>query len=649
MTRGKHIAMLDKLLLAACTAAIGAFLINQIYDLDIWWHIVIGRDIMTRHAVPVTDHFSVVSFGHPYHDSQWLFQVAMALADRIAGMAGAQVLMILGWAATFWFCHRAIMRHTPMHQITPLPGTLLLFLAAMASTERFIPRPDIVTLLMVALLYWLLQERKYLGAKGLLLFGLLQVIWTNAHGLFVIGPFMAGCYWFAAALRRTRGDEPDFMPLTRLLGVLALATLISPYGWEGWRFAAKLASEVGPWAPGLFKTVYELSPTYGAETRSGIAFWFFASLLAATILTVIPLALRRQISLARLLIVAGLLAAALTGRRNMPLFALVAAPFVAENLRLLFPQNILSDKIKTVLSAALALAMLGWAWYPLSGAYYMNMSIPSRFGWGATPSIYPHELPQILERSGFNGQIYNSHSLGGFYMYHGYPQRLPLTDGRFELYDTKTLETIFHAPRNPASWARVVSTYDIRGLLLQHTSSEAHALLPMLQTQGGWRLAYYDHAASFWIRSDMPHLLPAINLASATLPPKPARPEDCFMLNEFLHIMGADELELQNLQRALGFGWEMESLLAQTGRAQIRLQRFDQAESTLGRLLHDYPNNLDALVGLGLLAENKNDFAAAEKLLHRALKIAPDNTDIRNNHLRIKAALGQAAVNRTMQ
>jgi hypothetical protein len=439
------------------------------------------------------------------------------------------------------------------------------------------------------------------------------------------------------------------VPLCQLLGVLALATLITPYGLEGWRYAALLFIEAGSGAPKALKAVGELSPTFGVATRSAPAFWFFAVLLATTILTTIPAALRRQLSLARLLIVAGLLAAALTGRRNIVLFALVAAPFVAENLQRLFPQGIKNNPIKMALGTTLALSMLGWAWYPISGAYYMSMTVSSRFGWGVSPIFFPHDLPQFLERIGFKGQVYNSNILGGFYLYHSYPQRLPLTDGRWEIYDTKTLEAILSVPRNPAAWNKMVAAYDIRGLLLQHTSPEAKILLPALRKQDAWRLVYYDHAASFWMRSDTPQLPPAISLTDSTLPPNPSSFDDCIILNQFLSLMGAEELALQNLQRALEFNWDTEALLARIGQDQLRLQHFDQAESTFKRLNHDYPRNLDALNELGFLAYRRGDLAAAEARLRRALEIAPNNPDIRNNHLKIKTALDQSTVNPAAQ
>jgi len=284
------------------------------------------------------------------------------------------------------------------------------------------------------------------------------------------------------------------------------------------------------------------------------------------------------------------------------------------------------------LSLMLSLAMLATAGYSLSGAYWLNTKTPSRFGLGATPSLYPHDLPQILDRAGFVGQIYNSHGIGGFYLYSCYPQRLPLIDNRFEVYDMGDLENILAAPSDPKAWAWMVSTYDIRGLLLQHVSGEAKALLPTLRSQDTWRLVHFDHAISLWMRSDTPDLPPTIDLATATLPAKPARLDDCRMLNVFLSLMDAYELKLQNQQRALEFDWDVEKTLTDIGQTQMRLQRFEQAESTYNRLLRDYPRNLSALNDLGVMAYQKGDFTTAERMLRRALDIQPDNADFRANY-----------------
>jgi len=418
--------------------------------------------------------------------------------------------------------------------------------------------------------------------------------------------------------------------------VLLVATLATPFGPKGWQYAVLLFREAGVTSSMALNRVGELSPTFGAAARSAPAFWFFAVLLAAVIVTSTMLLLRRRLSPERLILVAGMAAAAMTGRRNMALFALVAAPLLAEHLDILIPGKVRASR---AIALPAMFIMLAWAWFPLSGRYYLMTEIPSRFGWGATTSFFPHGLPGFLDRIGFKGQILNSNTLGGFYLYHGYPQRLPLTDGRWETYDRPTLDAILQPAGNPDLWQRLISTYDIRGILLQHASPEARALLPTLPRDPQWRLVYYDYAASFWMRTDTAGLPPAINLSmNAALPPQPTRVDDCLILDLFLRQAGANELRLQNLERATSFGWQTERLLAAVGLLQMQLGRLQEAEQTFLLLSRKYPRNTTALNELAYLAYRRGDLAVAESLLGEALKITPDDANTIANIQRIRAS-----------
>ena len=618
--------------MAAAFIAIGAFLINQVYDLDVWWQVAIGNDILTRLSIPGTDRFALAALGRPYHDSHWLFQVVLAGADRLGGMVGVEGLMVALWGIALFFCRWA-MGHWTAEPLT----SILLFLAAMASSERFLPRPEIITFLMICLFYLRLQEGRYRSYGELLLLGAMQAVWANCHGLFVLGPLMAGCYWGAAAVRNLRRDDADLPAVSRLLGVLLAATLLTPFGLRGWEYAFLLFTEVNPASAQALKSVGELSPTFGAAAMAAPAFWFFALILTLTVAAVVVAAAQRKLSPERLLIVTGLGILAVTGRRNMALFVLVAAPFLAEHLPFRLPAQSRGTQVTAVASA---LAMLVWSWLPLSGRYYLMMEIPSRFGWGATPSFFPHDLPAFLDRSGFSGQVFNSNTVGGFYLYHRYPRQIPLTDGRWEVYDRRLLDTIRFAPQDPTLWQQLVATYDIRGLLLQHTSPEARALLPRLPADPRWRLAYYDHAASFWLRSDSSSTPPPIDLfAAGTLPPQPARVDDCLILDVFLRTMGADGLRIKNLERMVAFGWKEDQALLQIGAAQIKLGMLQEAEQTFQRVITAFPKNIRAFNELAYLAFRKGDLTGAETLLRQALVLAPHDRESRENYQRVRAAL----------
>jgi len=615
------------LVLFAVLFAIAAFLINEVYDYDVWWNIAIGDDILTRHAVPTLDKFTVAAWGRPYHDSHWLFQSVLAVCNRAFGMAGVQLAMIALWAATLWACHRAIARWA-----APPVSYALLFLVAMACIERFLPRPELVSYLMLAIFFLLLQERKYVNTLQLVVFGLLQVIWSNCHGLFVLGPGMAGCYWLVAAVDKFRGQKTDLSGLTRLLVVLAAATLATPSMLGGWKYAFLLFTEVGSAAPLVMKNLAELSPTFGKAATSAPAFWFFACLVALTVVSLVLALIRNRAALSRerVLLVVMLFALSLTGRRNMVLFVLAAGPFTAEHWRLVaWPKRWSAG----VAAAVFAVVVLAYACYPLTGRYYLSMNLPTRFGFGATPSFFPQGLGKFLDQQGFSGTIYNSNVLGGFYLYQGYPRRLPLTDGRWEIYDQKQLESIqFFAHQNPVLWQKLVARYDIQGVLLQHSTSDARSLLPALNRDARWRLVYYDHAASFWMRTDTPGIPRAVDLTGATgLPKQLARIEDCIMLDTFFADLGAGDLAIANLERAAVFSWQQETTLERLGALLMSSRRTEQAERVFMSLHEHYPRNLTALSELAYCAAQRGDLTAAKGFLIRILELDPANRSAQDN------------------
>jgi hypothetical protein len=624
--------VLGWLLLSATAFTISAFLIHEIYSVDVWWQITIGREILATGAIPFEDRFAVAALGRPYHDSHWLFQLALALSHRVLGLLGAQILMIICWGVTLVFAYKAVRRWT-----TRAPAAALLFLAAMASVERFITRPEIVTFAGVAVFYYLLQEGRFRSVRDLCVLGILQVAWANSHGLFVVGPFMLACYWAVAALERIRGGaRSDFVALSRGLAIVGLATALTPFGLAGWRYAALLFVEAGAAAPEVMRGVGEMAGPFSKVARSSPAFWFYLVLLALAILAAGRSIVRRQLS-GRLLILIALGAASLTARRNVVLLALVAAPFVTESLAPLLPRR---RGTRRALTLSAAVLMMVWAVFPLSGSFYSTMDIPARWGFGPTPSFFPHQLPPFLDEIGFEGRVLNSNTLGGFYMYHGYPRRLPLIDGRWEVYDPDDLAQLLPGSKDGAAWRKIVDRYEIRGILLGHTSAEASAFLPRLRQAPDWRLVYYDHAASFWMPNDASSP-PAVDLHDPSTLPPIRRSDDGLILQAFLNTVGANDLSLSNLERTLRFGVDKKPLLEQLGKLQIQNHRFEAAQRTYEELLSVDPRSVPALNELAFLAYSRGDLQEALALMERLLEIEPDDPQFLENYRRLMDAANQ--------
>jgi hypothetical protein len=593
-----------------------AFLVCEVYSLDVWWQIAIGRDIVATGSIPEIDRYSALGQGRSYHDSHWLFKVGL-------GVVAVWVAIL---SLTFWSCRS---------WIGVGGASALTFLVAMASMERFLPRPEIATFLGIALFYRVLSNRAPLRSRAIAILVAYQIVWANSHGLFVIGPFLAGCFWFAGVIRdRGRWTIEHRRSLTALSLVLA-ATLVTPFGIRGWQYAAVLFSEAGSGGPAVMRNLGELGDTFGPEARTAPAFWFFAVLLVLTGAGLAGAAVRRAGS-PRVLVVIGLLAAALTGRRNVVLFALVSAPFVAEawctfaNGRFRVPR---------FLSWGAAGLILAWAAFPVSGVYYLYMEIPARFGVGPTPSFFPHPLPSFLERIGFKGQVLNSNTLGGFYLYHRYPDGVPLTDGRWEVYDPDELMEVLGASRNPQRWKQLVARMGISGVLLAHTSPEAGAMLPGLAMDDEWDLFYLDQAASFWLPSAWADRVNPVPYQDPALLPSIDRVDDGLILNAFYGAVGAPQARIANLERTLGRTPRRADLLEQLGALQVAQGRFEDAEKTLEQLIRVDGSNPAAFNELAFLAYRRGDLQQAIRWMERALEVDPENPEFRENHERLRLAL----------
>ncbi|MDA8431552.1 MAG: hypothetical protein M0Z60_01160 [Nitrospiraceae bacterium] len=611
-------------------AVIGLFLIRKVNEWDVWFHLAIGRDILKNGGLPALDHFTLLSMGRPLHDSQWLFQVLLAAGYRTAGFWWLEAVQIGLWGLTLWFVYRAarVWANAPA-------AWILLTAVAIVSEERFTVRPELVTVLMIALFYWLLQQGKYRSPAGMALLICLQILWTNSHGVYVIGPFLAGCYLVAAVVSGARRRVyAEARSLGILTGALAVSTLVNPYGWEGLRFAWVLFTEVGTAASPFKNSVFEFQSPFTRSSREALVFWPYLALISAFIFSWLAAFFmrRRELSLARTLVGFGMLAVSLTARRNMPLFALVAAPLIAEQISLIG-----KGRIRRTVGASVVVVMAAAAMVtsPRPALDDLVNWVPYRFGVGVSSDFVPLSLPSFLARIGFSGPVFTSHTLGGFYEFFGPPGSLPFYDARFEAYDRDEIQKVFDivdtARQRPDRWDDFVRRYGFRGLLIGHQSAEAE-LLPLVSSDHAWRLVYLDQAASFWMRTDRQPLPPAVDagaieaLAAAATNYVRGDNIDCFARRAAM----PQEWRLTLFARTSRF-WEDPAALKDLGLMQIQAGRLGDSGRTFRRLLSFDPKSRSTLSTLAEIALRGGDRKTAEEYLLTALRYYPNDPDLRGN------------------
>ena len=588
---------------------------TETVDTDIWWHIGIGKDIIETASVPHVNRYSLLGHGEPYHDSYWLFQIIVAAIDRKAGIPGVQLFVMALWGIVLSLTYR-----TARAWIEPRSALLLLFVAAFASSVRFVPRPEVVSYLMVILFYFLLQERRYAKPRHLALFFVLQVIWTNGHSLFVFGPFLSGCYLAAAALSRPGPERSPLAHLMRLTVLLLLATLVGPYGAGGWKHAYLLFTQVAPDGPALYKTIAEFMPSFSPQIRETPVVWVFGVQLALFAVTTAAALRTGSLPLHRLFICLFFAAEAVLHQRNIPLFAITATPFICENLHARRP----NAELKDAAAYGAMVLMVTVSVLAVSGWYYVHFRYPYRFGIGGSPAVVPRDLADVLRKEQFTGNIYNTDSFGGYCLCNGFR---PLLDGRYSDYDPAQFEMAAAAAHDAQLWESVVAAYRIQGVLLQHGGPEARSLIPQFRSGDRWKLVYYDHAISFWVKNEGRWLArPQADLswesASSHLLP---RIELLLNMVHFFDSMQQFDTGLRFVVEALKLKQWTPAVLEMKATLEIESGRRDAYEKTLSELLHRDPTNLFGLRQAALDAVYGGDFGKAKVFLERLREQDPEN------------------------
>ncbi|HVX13117.1 MAG TPA: hypothetical protein VHC22_18175 [Pirellulales bacterium] len=244
-------------------------------DNDIWWHLAGGEWILSHCRVPDLDPFTFASQERTWIDLHWLFEVAAALAFRAAAMPGVVCLAAGLSAAT------VAVALTMRKRTWPLPTVIACWVPALALIGwRLPPRPELCTLLFLAI-YLAVLHRWDERPRLVWFLPVVQVLWVNTHGLFVLGPVVMGLWLAARAIesfwrsrsRNSASSDPDvgqdyaWRKTLLVMGAVVAACLVNPYLVRGALFPFELFPKIAASANVYKQTVGEFA-SLGSWARS---------------------------------------------------------------------------------------------------------------------------------------------------------------------------------------------------------------------------------------------------------------------------------------------------------------------------------------------------------------------------------------------
>ncbi len=214
-----------------------AFVTMTRADPDLWGHVRFGGDMIDSAAIRVPDTYSFTS-DKPWTNHEWLAEVIMAAAYRVAGAAGLVILKLTIIALSLACVWRMAMGDgARVRSAAILTGLALVGILPRAQQVR----PQIFSVLCFSALILLLRRAEKRPAV-LWLAPPLLVFWANTHG-----GWLVGCgtlfLWCAARTWTMRTEGAGFgralATMWAACAVTLAATLVNPYGPGLWFFLSE--------------------------------------------------------------------------------------------------------------------------------------------------------------------------------------------------------------------------------------------------------------------------------------------------------------------------------------------------------------------------------------------------------------------------
>lgn len=451
-------------------------------DGDLGRHLALGSYILQTRSVPNRDMFSFTRLGADRPPYEWLSQVAFAAAYRLLDLDGVVLWTSFQIAAAF----SAVYLDALGRSRAPVLSFLVASWAAVASSIHWLTRPHVVSFLLLAI--WILGlERLRSGrAVRLWLFPLLMLIWANSHGGFIIGLLALAAYvagWIWQTLRRT-ADKALGLRWLLVSSTSLVASVITPDLWHNW--GAVLQN----------RSPFVLSRT--VETRAlDVATpgtWPFLAMLCL-VLILFALNWRRLVP-AHVFLLGGLSIMSWSMERNIPSFAIAAAPILVPWLKSALVRRDVWLAFERGVSRIDG-SLRGGIW-PSIALIAAVASSAIRLSAGKGPSyhfssvVFPVAAANWILDHPITGNMLNDFNWGGYLLFRLWPSQRVFIDSQTDFYGEELTRQYEDLITVRGDWQGDLERYDISWVLLPSSS----ALAGNLRFDGSWEVLYQDATAT---------------------------------------------------------------------------------------------------------------------------------------------------------
>jgi tetratricopeptide (TPR) repeat protein len=510
------------LLHALTLLAVFTIALSSLTEFDFWWYLASAERILAAGAVPTTDPFSYTAAGRPWINHMWASQLLVHALWQAGGRIPLVLVKSLIVAATFGVV-LLTMRRRGVH---PLAAAAVTLVAAWAGWEYWDVRPQIVTYLLLAVFLHLLRDGWEARRRSLVWLPVLMVPWANLHAGFLTGLGVVGLVGAGTALPRLLDRErraEGARVLALAVGVAAaagLASLVNPYGVRAVLFPLEVVNTR------LFmtSTAEWFSPNFHNPAYRGFELM---------LLLLVPAFAwgRARLSLVDALVALTFAHLGLASARHIPLFAVAAAPLLADALEAA-TRGLWERRPRPGWLAARLRAGLPTLWpvvgsprtLPAVAAFVLVVGLAATwigfldpfqnpFVQDLNERRYPEGTVAFIRDERLPAPLFNAYAWAGYELWRLYPDYRVFIDGRTHVYGREVLKDFLEVTALGSRWRAVLDKWGIQTVLAERNSPLTQVLLAV----GGWRLVFTERDTAVFVRETESNRPLLARLPAATL------------------------------------------------------------------------------------------------------------------------------------
>lgn len=490
-------------------SAIGfLFAFKTVSDLDFWWHLATGRWIVQNHSFVTQDMMSFTYPGSPWTDITWGFEVLQYLLFSWAGdYWPITLLLALISSATVFVAWRSFLKVCPNPSSAGVFAAFVVFLFGMSIAElRWINRPEQLTHFYGAVTLYILLDDWSRFRKGekpswaLAWLPVIEILWVNTHGLFILGPALVG-FFLAAKLLFRRSIQRE--PLALVFSGVLFGTLLNPRGWIGATFPFHLWQVLNH---PFYRTTIPEATNPLKDSVWGFDVTGFVIYAALTLLSLLiparwasPKNKWKDFCPAYYVLAFVLIWFSVLARRNIALFIVWTIPWVGAFVARQVGERFQARPFVAGLGAAglgaiLSLALVTNVYRPEGSAY--------RFGGGLSPHEHPVRAADFLKGLPRNPKLFSGVQFADVMLFLD-PKFKSYIDGRFaEMYPREHFQRYMDVLAHPWLIEEEVKRYGLDGAALEIGNPMTHGLISYLATQSRWEAVFIDETCLVFLIAD---------------------------------------------------------------------------------------------------------------------------------------------------